>query len=161
MDPHWLQWAQRLQAIAQNGLTFATDPFDVERYTALRQIAPEIFAQASTADLQNVLDLFAQQVGYATPKIDVRGVVFRDDVLLLVKEHADQRWTLPGGWADPCESPALQRHLIMVLVDTFFVPMPFDAKGTPGSFAAGPTRPTEERHASYRFLRVRQPPATS
>jgi ADP-ribose pyrophosphatase YjhB (NUDIX family) len=106
MDPYWLQWAQRLQAIAQNGLTFATDPFDVERYTALRQIAAEIFAQASTADLQNVLDLFAQQVGYATPKIDVRGVVFRDDVLLLVKEHADQRWTLPGGWADPCESPS-------------------------------------------------------
>ena len=46
------------------------------------------------------------QSGYATPKVDVRGVVFRDGKLLLVREKSDGRWALPGGWADVCEAPA-------------------------------------------------------
>lgn len=106
MDPQWLEWAKRLQAIAQNGLTFARDPFDVERYEAVRQIAAEIISAGSSADIPFVLDLFSGEIGYATPKVDVRGVVFSEDALLLVRERADNRWTLPGGWADVCESPS-------------------------------------------------------
>src|SRR5512136_250247 len=106
LEPHWLQWARQLQAIAQNGLTYAQNAYDVERYTAVRQIAAEMMAAGSDTDLSRVLDLFSGEVGYATPKVDVRGVVFRGDALLLVKELVDDgRWTLPGGWADPNESP--------------------------------------------------------
>lgn len=104
-EPSWLGWAKRLQAIAQNGLAYATDPFDAERYEQVWQIAAEILAAASGEPVEVVRGLFSAQVGYATPKVDVRGVVFRDDAILLVQERADGGWTLPGGWADPCESP--------------------------------------------------------
>lgn len=102
----WIAWAQRLQAIAQTGLTFTQNPFDAERYEMIREIAAEIMAEQSELDIQSIRDLFADQAGYATPKVDVRGVVFKDDKILLVKERRDGRWTLPGGWADVGDSPA-------------------------------------------------------
>jgi hypothetical protein len=92
-------------AIAQNGLTYAESHFDTERYEQVRNIGAEMMAEQSGMDHQRILDLFAGEVGYATPKVDVRGVVFRDDCILLVKERADGLWTLPGGWADVNESP--------------------------------------------------------
>ena len=105
LEPQWLRWARQLQAIAQNGLAYAQDAYDVERFEAVRQVAAEMMAAGSETDLSRVLDLFSGEVGYATPKVDMRGVVFRGDALLLVKELADGGWTLPGGWADPNESP--------------------------------------------------------
>jgi ADP-ribose pyrophosphatase YjhB (NUDIX family) len=106
MGPIWLEWATRLQALAQNGLTFTTNPFDIERYRAVQRVAAEMLAAGSGTPIERVLDLFSLDVGYATPKIDVRGVVFRGDALLLVRERADNnRWTLPGGWADVGNSP--------------------------------------------------------
>ena len=113
MNPAWLDWAQRIQALAQNGLTFSHDHFDIERYEQLRQIAAEIMAAHSSADLRAVHDLFAQGAGYATPKVDVRGAVFRDGAILLVKERSDGGWTLPGGWADVGDSPsaAVEREI--------------------------------------------------
>jgi ADP-ribose pyrophosphatase YjhB (NUDIX family) len=106
MEPKWLDWAKRLQAIAQNGLTFVHNPFDQERYEAIRQIAAEMLAEGSNVDFNKVLDLLSRETGYATPKVDTRGVVFQDNALLLVKELSDNGWTLPGGWADPYESPS-------------------------------------------------------
>jgi len=106
MHPQWLEWAQRLQAIAQNGLIYAQNPFDLERYEAVREVAAAMMATHSGANLDYVRNLFAGQVGYATPKVDVRGAVFRDDTILLVKERQDGLWTLPGGWADVSESPS-------------------------------------------------------
>jgi len=104
MTPPWLDWVKRLQAISQNGLTFAKDPFDIERYHAIQELALEIMAQGVDTDIDKLRTLFAQEQGYATPKVDIRGVVFRDDALLLVKERSDGRWSLPGGWADVGES---------------------------------------------------------
>ncbi len=106
MEPKWVEWAKRLQAIAQNGLTFATSPFDIERYQAVRQIAAEIMTTNSKIDPSQVVEFFAKETGYATPKVDVRAAIFRDEAILLVKERTDGRWTLPGGWADVCESPS-------------------------------------------------------
>lgn len=106
MDYKWLEWAKKLQAIAQNGLTYTQNPFDIERYESLQAIAAEIIATYSNTEPGFVLDLFARQVGgYATPKVDVRGAVFRDDTLLFVREREDGCWTLPGGWADVGDSP--------------------------------------------------------
>ncbi len=107
MLPTWLNWAQRIMAIAQNGLTYTQNPFDIERYQKLRSIAAEIYSSYSSIPQPSVLDLFQGETGYATPKIDVRAVVFRDNKILLVREKLDQgRWTLPGGWADINDSPS-------------------------------------------------------
>ena len=106
MNHKWLEWVKKLQAIAQNGLTYTENPFDVERYKSLRAIAAEIMATYSNVEPSYVVDLFAREVGYATPKVDVRGAVFRDDTILLVREREDGCWALPGGWADVGDSPS-------------------------------------------------------
>ena len=105
-QPRWLDWAQSLQALAQNGLAYSTDPYEVERYEMIRSIAADIVAAHSDRDQQFVQGLFAAETGHATPKVDVRGVVFRDDGVLLVKEMRDGLWSLPGGWADVGEYPS-------------------------------------------------------
>ena len=102
-----LAWGKRLQAIAQTGLTYAKDHFDVERYKSIRLIAAEMLAVNSGVSSDRLVDLFANEVGYATPKIDVRAAVFSEKGLLLVKERSDGCWTLPGGWADVGDSPSL------------------------------------------------------
>lgn len=104
MIPRWLEWARNLQAVAQSGLTYAESPFDVERYETIRNIAVELLAAHADNSTEAIADLLADETGYATPKIDVRGAVFRDDAILLVKERSDGLWTLPGGWADVDES---------------------------------------------------------
>lgn len=111
--PAWLDWARRLQAIAQNGLAYASDPFDIERFEAVRAIAAEILARSSGLPIPLVCDILTRDSGYATPKIDTRGVVFRDHKILLVRERSEGLWTLPGGWADPGASPAenVQREI--------------------------------------------------
>ncbi len=106
MDPDWLRWVKRLQAIAQDGLTYATDDYDIGRYEQLREIAAEILAAHSTADLKEAHALLALEAGPATPKVDVRAAVFDGDAILLIKEPADGSWALPGGWADVGESSA-------------------------------------------------------
>lgn len=105
-DPDWLRWAKRIQAISQTGIAFCRNPYDLERYGELQTIAAEMMAAGSGSNFHTVLDLFRDQSGYATPKVDVRGVVFSEDGILLVKEQEDGGWTLPGGWADVCESPS-------------------------------------------------------
>lgn len=105
-DPQWLIWAKKLQAIAQNGLTFADSHFDEERYQAVRAIAAEMIAAQSEADAGQILTLFDGEIGYATPKVDARGAVFTDAGILLVREISDGGWTLPGGWVDLYESPS-------------------------------------------------------
>ncbi len=104
--PRWLQWSTRLQAIAQNGLTYGRDRFDLERYSAVRELAAEMLATGAGEDITVVRELISRDSGYATPKVDVRGVVFREGKLLLVRETSDGAWALPGGWADVGESPA-------------------------------------------------------
>lgn len=104
-EPPWLLWARELQALAQTGLAFSADPYDLERYQRIRAIAAEIYARGSATPIEKIRALFEQESGYATPKVDVRGAVFRDGRILLVQEAVDGGWTLPGGWADVSQSP--------------------------------------------------------
>lgn len=106
MSLKWLEWAQQLQAIAQNGFTYCENPYDLERYRQVRQIAAEIMATHANVEPSFVCKLFEREEGYATPKVDVRAAVFQDDKILLVKEREDGCWTLPGGWVDVGESPS-------------------------------------------------------
>lgn len=106
-QPHWIQWVRALQAISQTGLHFAEDQYNSDRYQQIAKIAAEMLACHSNLSEQDVIALNAAEFGYATPKVDVRGVVFRDSKILLVREIADRgRWTLPGGWADVNETPS-------------------------------------------------------
>ena len=107
MEPAWLVWARDLQAIAQTGLSFTTSAYDRERYSAIRSLAATMMATHSGADAVRLERLFAEQAGYATPKVDVRGAVIEDGRILLVREVEDSgRWTMPGGWADVNQSPS-------------------------------------------------------
>ena len=105
MKAEWIEWAQRLQAIAQSGLTYTQSPYEIERYEAVRDIAVDIMAAHTGLSTDHLQGLFANERGYATPKVDVRGAVFRDNAILLVREMRDGLWTLPGGWADVGDSP--------------------------------------------------------
>jgi ADP-ribose pyrophosphatase YjhB (NUDIX family) len=99
-EPQWLRWARELQAMAQTGLTFSKDPYDLQRYQRLRSLSLEMLAAGSGTPLARLERLFEQDLGYPTPKVDVRGAVIRGNEILLVREASDGRWTLPGGWAD-------------------------------------------------------------
>jgi len=105
-EPKWLGWARRLQAVAQTGLTYAANQYDVDRYEAMRELAAEMMAEGSDGDIAPIRELFAREAGYATPKVDLRAVVFREEKILLVREREDGGWSLSGGWADVGESPA-------------------------------------------------------
>jgi len=101
-----LEWARKLQAIAQNGLTFSRDPFDRERYSQLQALAADMLSAELAIPAVRAHALWEGERGYATPKVDVRGGVFDGDQVLLVRERSDGRWTLPGGWVDVNDAPS-------------------------------------------------------
>ena len=98
-ENRWLDWAIELQSLAQAGLTYGKDVFDLERYTRIREIAAEMLTQPSGLPLGTVKGLFCNETGYQTPKLDTRAAIFSEDRILLVQEK-DGRWSLPGGWCD-------------------------------------------------------------
>jgi len=101
--PQLLDWARRLQAIAQTGVAYEElSVYDRERYEQVRHIAAEMLG--SNGDVDAIDARLAAEEGHATPKLDVRGAVFRDDEILLVRER--DGWSLPGGWVDIGEAPA-------------------------------------------------------
>ena len=105
MENKLLEAVKRIQAIAQNGLAYSQNVYDIERYKELRRISVEMMAVISENCISTVKNLFAGETGYQTPKVDIRAVVFREGKVLLVKETADVCWSLPGGWADVGLSP--------------------------------------------------------
>lgn len=107
MTDRRLELARRLHALARTGLHFCTSEYDRERYEEIERIAAELLAGSDAGPpLEELLGLWRQERGYVTPKVEVRGAVFQDGRVLLVRERADGLWTLPGGWADVNESPA-------------------------------------------------------
>jgi ADP-ribose pyrophosphatase YjhB (NUDIX family) len=101
--------AQRLNALAQAGLTYAESGYDLERYHELRDLSVRMLNELTDEPPEKIAPLFASGLGeYPTPKVDVRAVVFRGtEEVLMVQEKIDAlRWTLPGGWADVGYSPS-------------------------------------------------------
>ena len=101
-----LEWARKVQAIAHNGLAFTHDPFDRERYTQLAELVALLLSRELSMPIEAARALWSQDEGYATPKVDVRGGVFLESQVLLVRERSDGRWTLPGGWVDVGDAPS-------------------------------------------------------
>ena len=101
----WLHLIRQVEAISQTGLTYGKDTFDLERYEQLRALSLQMYHHLSDYPPEKLPDLFPVVPGYHTPKVDIRAVVMKDDELLMVKEKADHKWALPGGWADVGYSP--------------------------------------------------------
>ena len=95
----WLQWAIELQSLAQAGLTYGRDIYDRERYERIRQISAEIISEMSDIPTEKVKDIFCNEAGYQTPKLDTRAAIFENGKILLVQEN-NGKWSLPGGWCD-------------------------------------------------------------
>lgn len=99
----WLKWAIEIQSLAQSGLAYTDNVYDIERYERLREISAEMLAEKTDLSTEKVTDLFCNETGYQTPKIDTRAVIFKDNKILLVHEN-NNTWSLPGGWCDVLES---------------------------------------------------------
>lgn len=99
----WLELAIEIQSLAQAGLAYTNNVYDIERYERLRDISAEMIAEKSNMNLEKVKDLFCNETGYQTPKIDTRAVIFKDNKILLTHEN-NGTWSLPGGWCDVLES---------------------------------------------------------
>lgn len=99
MSDLWLKWAVELQSLAQAGLTYGKDVYDLERYERIREISAEMVAHMSELPMEKVKDLFCNESGYQTPKLDTRAAIFEKDKILLVREN-NGKWSLPGGWCD-------------------------------------------------------------
>ncbi|MGT2799995.1 NUDIX hydrolase N-terminal domain-containing protein [Streptococcus marmotae] len=102
-EDNWLKWAIRLQALAQTGLAYGKDVYDIERFEEIRQIAAEMLVEPSGFPLETVQDLFCNESGYQTPKLDTRAAIIEQEKILLVQEN-DGLWSLPGGWCDVDQS---------------------------------------------------------
>ena len=99
----WLKWAIEIQSLAQAGLEYTNNVYDIERYERLREISAEMIAEKTDLNIDKVKNLFCNETGYQTPKIDTRAVIFKDNKILLVHEN-NGTWSLPGGWCDVLES---------------------------------------------------------
>ena len=104
--PPWLRWAREIQSLSQTGLAYSGSDYEVQRYGRLMEIAAEIVQSHTGLKKGPLLQNFLAQPGYATVKVDVRGAVIRNEKVLLVQERSDQRWCMPGGWADVGELPS-------------------------------------------------------
>lgn len=105
MENKWLEWARKMQTIAQAGLTYSDNIYDVDRYNSLKDLCYEIMSEYTKIDKQKITDLLIEE-GYPTPKVDIRAVIFKEGKILLVQEKSDKCWSLPGGWADIGLSPS-------------------------------------------------------
>lgn len=105
MNDKWIDFAIRIQSIAQAGLQYGVDPYDLERYGELREIAAEMLTAKTDIPTEKIHDLFCNETGYQTPKVDTRAAVFTDGKILLIHEN-NGTWSLPGGWCDVDQSVA-------------------------------------------------------
>ena len=105
MNDKWINFAIRIQSIAQAGLQYGKDKYDRERYEELRKISAEMISAKTDIPIDKVYGLFCNETGYQTPKVDTRAAVFMDGRILLVHEN-NGTWSLPGGWCDVDQSVA-------------------------------------------------------
>ncbi len=104
--PRWLEWAREIQSLSQTGYHYAENHYQRERYHRMAEIAAEIISEYSGLQFESLANTFHAQIGYATPRVDVRGAVIQNGKLLMVRERMDEGWTMPGGWADVGDIPS-------------------------------------------------------
>ncbi len=141
--PRLLQWAREIQALAQTGYEFAKDDYQKDRCRRLMEIAAEMVSENSELEFIRIATAFKDQLGYATPKVDVRAAVFDQGRILLVREVEDGAWTMPGGWADVGDVPSKAAEREVREESGFIV----KARKVIGVYDANRIRPLELFHA--------------
>lgn len=102
-----LNFVKRIQALSDTGLVYAENEYDRERYEELKEISLKLLATMADRPLSALQNFYMPVIDYPTPKVDVRGFVLNDaKEVLMVKESEDDKWTIPGGWADVGYSPS-------------------------------------------------------
>lgn len=101
-----LRGIEKIRALAQTGLHYTKDKFEIERFEEIHKVAEQLWSFCTGLAEDKYKEFAPFERGYITPKVDVRAAVFRDGKILLCKELRDGLWTLPGGWADVGISPA-------------------------------------------------------
>jgi ADP-ribose pyrophosphatase YjhB (NUDIX family) len=93
--------SHELMAIANDALLYCKDPFDTERFKQVRSIAAKLLEMSCEGiTKEQAQEIFEENDGYQTPKIDTRAAVFNErEQVLLVKDY-DGKWALPGGWCE-------------------------------------------------------------
>ena len=86
-EQKWLDWAVELQSLAQSALYYCKDKFDIERFERIREISAEMLSEASGLPTEKVKEIFCNEVGFQTPKLDCRAAIFKGDKILLVQEN--------------------------------------------------------------------------
>lgn len=139
----WLEWAREIQAISQTGIYYSNNEYQRARNMRLQEISAEMISAQSNLNYDELFEIFTDQRGYATPRVDVRGAVFRSGKLLMVREVLDGGWTMPGGWADVGDYPsqAVERE---ILEETGFNA---DAQRVIGIYDANRVQPLDLFHA--------------
>lgn len=95
-----LRQYQRMLSIAESGLFYGKDVYDIERFQELKEIALTLLSEKVDQET-SVLKLYLdKQDGYPTPKVDVRALIQQEDKVLLVQDRATKEWSLPGGYAE-------------------------------------------------------------
>lgn len=101
MTKEVLEYVKRVQAMAKIGLTYTTNPYDIERYEELKEISENLILKLTDCTLEEIKNYFSDlDDNYPTPKTDVRVAIFKDNQILLIKETTDGQWAMPGGWCD-------------------------------------------------------------
>lgn len=143
LPPRWLEWAREIQAISQTGLHYAENIYQKQRYIRLLEISAQIISENADVEYGDLVNIFSQQIGYATPRIDVRGAVFQAENLLFVRERMDGGWTMPGGWVDVGDTPSTAVEREVFEESGFEV----EARKVIGVYDANRTGPLEIFHA--------------
>ncbi|MEP7111088.1 MAG: NUDIX hydrolase N-terminal domain-containing protein [Ferruginibacter sp.] len=100
-----LNLIKRLKSISDIGMLYTESEYDKERYAEVLEISYELLHKITGQELSSLKNLYFENKDYPTAKVDIRGLIIKDNKILLVKESADNKWSLPGGWADIGYSP--------------------------------------------------------
>ncbi len=106
MNKAFVEYLKRVQAMAKTGLSYAEDAYDLERYEELKVMTNKMLSDVSGFLAEDISAQFDSLDTYPTPKIDVRGLVLKENMVLLIQEKSDTKWALPGGWCDIGYSPS-------------------------------------------------------
>jgi ADP-ribose pyrophosphatase YjhB (NUDIX family) len=102
-----LNLLDEIQAIARNGLNYATNLYDRERYERLLVLCLQEYEPLVNQPAAVIQAAFLKEMGHITPKVGTDAAIFNQKGQILLMDRVDgSGWCLPCGWLEPNETPA-------------------------------------------------------